>query len=208
MAGIIGNPRRIVRDGLVLDLEASNRYSYPGTGNTWIDLSGNGNSATLFNAPTFSTANGGVLEFNGSSTYIKTPSISNFRTISMWIKTSKTGTYSWKYILDARPGMGNGWYAIVNGGSSIGNGWVVQYINGASTSVSSLNVPLNTWCNLVIISNAAYTSTINFMGRYSTGPTTLEYIDGLVGGIMIYNKALSAAEVLQNYNATKGRFGL
>lgn len=204
MAGIIGNYRRIVKDGLILDLDAAKLDTYLGTGTTWTDLSGNGNSATLFNSPTFNTINGGVLEFNGSSTYLKTPSISNFRTISMWIKTSKIGTYSWKYILDARPGMSNGWYSTLG----VGSGWVTQYINGAVTSVNSSNVPLNTWCNLVIISNAAYTSTINFMSRYSTGPTSLEFIDGSVGSIMIYNKVLSSQEVLQNYNATKVRYGL
>ena len=69
MAGIIGPYRQIVKDGLILDLDAANRYSYPGTGTTWTDLSGNGNSATLLNGPTFDSANGGSIVFDGSNDY-------------------------------------------------------------------------------------------------------------------------------------------
>ena len=54
----------IVRDGLVLNLDAGEPSSYPGTGTAWTDLSGNGNTGTLTNGPTYSSANGGSIVFD------------------------------------------------------------------------------------------------------------------------------------------------
>ncbi len=194
---------KIVTDGLVMYLDAANNRSYPGSGTTWTDLSRGGNNVALINGPTYNSTNSGNIVFNGSDDYSITPSITNFRTISLWIKTSNAGG-GWKYLLDARPGMASGWYTGFSGGGAIGSSWTSQYTNGISTSVAFSNITLGTWCNLVIISDAAYTSTINFMSRYSNA----EMLAGSIGNIMIYNKVLSATEVLQNYNATKTRFGL
>ena len=63
------NGPRIVTNGLVLCLDASDRNSYPGSGTTWYDVSNNGNHATLTNGPTFSTSNGGIFTFDGSNDY-------------------------------------------------------------------------------------------------------------------------------------------
>ena len=66
----------IVTDGLVLCLDAANRRSYPGSGNSWLDLSGNGNNGTFGSgtaAPTFSSGNGGSLVFDGSNDYVEVP---------------------------------------------------------------------------------------------------------------------------------------
>ena len=68
MALVHGN-KPIVTSGLVLCLDAANRKSYPGSGNTWTDLSGNGNTGTLFNTPTYSSSNGGSLGFDGTNEY-------------------------------------------------------------------------------------------------------------------------------------------
>jgi hypothetical protein len=57
----------IIRNGLVLELDAASRNSYPGSGTVWTDLSGNNNNGTLVNGPTFSSANGGSLLFNGTN---------------------------------------------------------------------------------------------------------------------------------------------
>jgi hypothetical protein len=57
----------IITNGLVLSLDAANRFSYPGSGTTWTDRSGNGNNGTLVSSPTFSGGNGGSLGFNGSN---------------------------------------------------------------------------------------------------------------------------------------------
>ena len=68
----------IVRNGLVLCLDAASKRSYPGSGTTWTDLSGLNNNGTLTNGPTFSNANGGILTFNGTSQHISGSSNSNF----------------------------------------------------------------------------------------------------------------------------------
>jgi hypothetical protein len=63
----------MIRDGLVLELDAGNTNSYPGSGTTWFDLSGYGNNSTLINGPTFSSANGGVIVLDGTNDYISIP---------------------------------------------------------------------------------------------------------------------------------------
>jgi len=64
------NGPKVVTNGLVLSLDAADRNSYPGSGTTWIDLSGNGYTGTLINGPTYSTNNGGNLLFDGSDDYV------------------------------------------------------------------------------------------------------------------------------------------
>ena len=83
---------RIVTSGLVLALDAADRNSYPRTGTTWTDLSGNGYNGTLTNSPTFSNSNGGSIIFDGTNDYTSTSldlSLNNTNSvsISMWIKT-------------------------------------------------------------------------------------------------------------------------
>jgi hypothetical protein len=63
----------IVRDGLVLELDAGNINSYPGSGTTWTDISGNGNNATLINGPTFSSNNGGLIILDGIDDFVSIP---------------------------------------------------------------------------------------------------------------------------------------
>ena len=90
------NPR-IVTDGLVLALDAGNPKSYPGSGTTWTDLSGNGNNGTLTNGPTYSSANGGSIVFDGVDDYAEiTDSSNNFdlggidATLEFWIYIPST----------------------------------------------------------------------------------------------------------------------
>jgi hypothetical protein len=83
----------IVSDGLVLSLDAANRNSYPGSGTTWSDLSGNGQNFTLYNSPTFSSSNGGELLFSGSNDYARIRGsssidlLSSNGTVDVWFRT-------------------------------------------------------------------------------------------------------------------------
>jgi hypothetical protein len=99
--GITYNPRTIT-DGLVLCLDAGNPKSYPGSGTTWTDLSGNGNNGTLVNGPTYSSSNGGNFNFDetGTNEYVST-SISNFFTsysqqitMEAWVYIPSSATWS------------------------------------------------------------------------------------------------------------------
>ena len=85
--GMVTQAGGIVTDGLVLNLDAGNPQSYPGSGTTWTDLSGNGNNGTLLNGVGYDSDNGGSLVFDGSNDYVTTPlfgdSTTN-RTFSVW----------------------------------------------------------------------------------------------------------------------------
>ena len=68
--GIIDSGQKIITDGLVMHLDAAQLRSYPTTGTTWTDLSGNGNNGTLINGPTFNSGNGGSIVFDGVNDYV------------------------------------------------------------------------------------------------------------------------------------------
>jgi hypothetical protein len=87
----------IVTNGLVLSLDAADRNSYPGSGTSWRDLSGNGTNGTIVAAPTFNNGNGGYFTFNGTSQYINNGNILNPTavtpfSVSVWFRTSSTAT--------------------------------------------------------------------------------------------------------------------
>ena len=86
--GLSHSPR-IVTDGLVFCVDAANKRSYPGAGTTWTDLTANKNNGTLTNGPTFDSANGGSIVFDGTDDYVSfgssLSSVSNV-TVQGWIK--------------------------------------------------------------------------------------------------------------------------
>jgi len=65
---------KIATDGLVLCLDAANNRSYPGSGTAWTDLSRGGNNGALTNGPTFNSANGGSIVFDGTNDYVQVTS--------------------------------------------------------------------------------------------------------------------------------------
>ena len=212
----------IVKEGLVLYLDAASGTSYsPYTsGNTWRDISGNGNNGTLTNGPTYTSDNGGAIVFDGVDDYIESintiPIIGALaRTINIWFKC--TGIISTRQALayfgseqsaarsfieiensmfkfnnyDTAFGNAinaNQWY---NGVVTYQNPITIIYLNG--TQVNSTNLTLNTGLSKLTL------------GRFTTGifPFT-----GNIPQYTLYNRALSASEVLQNYNSVKSRFGL
>jgi hypothetical protein len=226
--------------GLVLNLDAGNPLSYPGTGTTWTDLTTNGNNGTLINGPTFDSANGGSIVFDGTNDYVITNSNissymvnSNF-TISIWTNVSTTKTNSvgiFGCFDDNLPTSINysGYSFWVKSGESrfsflIGSG---TGVNPYTFIPANSNYQTNTWYNLTgtntggisyfyingVLQNANSNATIVMpehpvkIGR-AYEYTNNFYYNGKVAQGIIYNKALSSQEVLQNFNATKGRYGL
>ena len=212
----------IVENGLVLCLDAANKRSYPGTGTTWTDLSGNGNNGTLTNGPTFSAGNQGSIVFDGTNDYVPIgtsgfPFGSSAGTLSGWAKTNT---------------ISSGYIWIVSYGTALGSQSRFLGINsstylfgGYGDDINASGVPLNTWFNMV----GVYDGTNAFLyinGNLVSGPTAKswntiannaqlgrqtnggEYWNGNISQVQVYNRALSATEVLQNYNATKSRFGI
>jgi hypothetical protein len=229
----------IVENGLVLCLDAANKRSYPGTGTTWTDLSGNSNNGTLTNGPTFSAGNQGSILFDGTNDYIDTANSTglNFTnttgTISLWFKTS-TSFPSQAFLIAKNMDSTGGWGVLIDstgtpyfntklsgGGSDAFYRYAtVSCTNGiwhnvVSVFTTSTTVTANNVASMYIdgsLSNGASsqisvyggnTSSTVQIGRRSTGL----YYSGNISSVQIYNRALSATEVLQNYNATKSRFG-
>jgi hypothetical protein len=225
----------IVTSGLVLNLDAGNAGSYSGSGTTWIDISGNSNTGTLVNGPTYSSANGGSIVFDGTDDYVLVPSnasipyTSSARTVNIWFYTNSatwakdvnslffygTGTNGQAFgiDMDVYPqmevftwgGVGrdltfNTTYSQV-GWKNIcvtydGSTTILIYENGVFTQTLTLTASCNT------LSSGVYIGAIN--------PSVLAggYYNGNIAQSSIYNRALSASEVSQNFNATRGRFGI
>ena len=210
-------PSELVTDGLVLNLDAGDPRSYPGSGTTWTDLSGNGNNGTFgasTAAPTYNNANGGSLVFDGTNDYVSlgTPSIGTGKiTVSAWIKITTGGIYQhivdnqspeWHLALlnDNRPYFFNG---VINHQNTTQLSTGVWYmITGVQGITNDLYI--NGVLSQSIESNVNITANTLQIGRFFSGPS--RYFNGNISNVSIYNRALSAAEVAQNYDALKVRY--
>ena len=232
----LGHGAKIVRDGLVLHLDAANNKSYSG-GTTWSDLSGNGNNGTLSSV---SLENNYML-FDNANDYVivnHAPSL-NFLgtfTVSTWVLVNSFLTTSIYNIVSKKPSFNNtqkGWSCQYDYRTT----GVLQYRNNNGTSLNdhtptaSINNTsiLNQvvyWANAVwVINNSSIsfyinaepksTVAINFTDTDTAFPIYIGKTLGSVGDpavfsnksvIKVYNRALSAAEIRQNFEATKGRY--
>jgi hypothetical protein len=211
------NGGSIVNSGLVLALDAADRNSYPGSGTIWRDLTANNNSGILTNGPTFDSANLGSIVFDGVDDYVDcgTPSIGIGKiTVNAWVKIT-TGLL-FQHIVDS---LSNSWHlAMLNdnrpyfwNGSvyhsaapilNIGEWYMLTGVQGIT-----MDIYINGVLGQSIASNLNVTTNNINLGRWQSG-TGPRQLYGNIAQASIYNRALSASEVLQNYNATKTRFGL
>jgi hypothetical protein len=230
---LIHSPRTVT-DGLILALDAGNAKSYPGSGTTWTDLSGNGNDGTLVNGPTYSSADGGSIVFDGSSDYVQgTISSSTFtgphsiccwfyrETVTQWsglfsnnVNTTScsilTFINSTNFLGTNQAGV-NATSISIDLGSDHLNKWIYGVITFSGVSSgSAVNVYAYKNGSLLTNSGSLYwnmsSSSSYYVGRHWTDIVQIH--DGFIPQVSIYNKALTASEVQQNYNALKGRFGL
>lgn len=233
---------KIVTDGLVLALDAANTKSYPGSGTSIYDLSGNGYNGSLNDG---TSASNGYLSFTDSADDVSfSPAlyIGSSKTLSIWIKSDRPlstadnwevgflnqgstqgSMFGFMYGVGSCQDLGFWGYgssydasveSTTNKWSSDGN-WhngvltmdssrnVRVYIDGVqkqfllhsnySTLSYTLTLPINTTNYFLINSRAAWNSGLSYIN---------------LGHLTVYNRDLSASEVLQNYNATRSRFGL
>ena len=224
------NGPRIVTNGLVLCLDAGNTKSYPGTGTAWTDLSGNGNNGTLTNGPTYSSANKGSIVFDGTNDYVLTnitkstiPTTSDV-TLCGWIYSTNNAAYDeWINLSNSNTYAPN--YHNISLGKDLDNKFYFNNYDGTEHRSLSNTSLLNSWIYAVGIRNsntnylyingtiqaspvAAGTPNINNAATLKLGIVLSFWSKGNISLVQIYNRALSASEVLQNYNATKGRYGL
>ncbi len=238
---IFYNPRTVT-NGLVLALDAANPKSYPGSGTTWTDLSGNGNNGTLVNGVGYSGDNLGSLVFDGVNDYVTVPSTNGLYlagtssvTVSCWAKSNNLtnklqNLVMWEDVANSdniepirlviNSNNDNPQFAVVNNSGTVVN------IDGIVTTLSS------TYYNLVGTYNGSTVSiyvngslsnqgslTGNF--RTPTSGTSAKWIigrgevsradrllNGNISQVSIYNRALTAQEIQQNFNATRSRFSI
>jgi hypothetical protein len=234
------NGGRIVTDGLVLSLDAADQNSYPGSGTVWNDLSGNNNTGSLTNGPTFSGANGGSLVFNGSNQYanLGNPNSLNIPgsiTIESWVYPTDITTGVVKGIASRWENNSKSYkIAILNSTSK----FYIDVSNAGTEDIylqSTQNATINTWYHVVgtyisgvspslniyvnaQLSNGVLIGTIPqslfsgaslfLVGTDATVASGGNFFTGRIAETRVYNRALSATEVLQNYNAQKSRFNL
>jgi len=223
----------IVQSGLVLNLDAGVSSSYPGSGTTWTDLSGNGRNGTLTNGPlTYSSSLGrGSLVFDGTNEFIQCSGSLTLTaaTFIVWIKRGiSSGDSARAGLLISRTPTATGmnFYPFqISGAYPL---FLAYHWNDTDTTYgwnSGLIVPLDSWsmCAITVTNSlgTAYlyqasglTTATNSTTHNSTTMSDIEvsrdafgrYYTGSISQALIYNRALSATEIQQNYLATKSRY--
>jgi len=222
---------KIVTSGLVLCLDAANKRSYPGTGTTWTDLSGNSNNFSLINGPTFSNTNLGNIVFDGTDDYLLISSLVwdynvNF-TIQFWFNTNSLGgANGYGLFFNGSTGANTNRVQIAgNSDGSIYLNTVGSSVGDAFVSAAGL-VTVGKWFNFAAVRNSGVITTYlngtsvasgnvnysvsqqsNLYVGFVRSSGALWYLNGRMSSILINNRVLTASEILQNYNATKSRFG-
>jgi len=222
----IGELNPVVTTGLQLYLDAGNASSYSGSGTAWNDLSGNSRNGTLTNGPTYSATNGGSIVFDGSNDYVQcTGSLTvTAATFVTWIRRNgNQGQYDG--ILFSR-GTTNTTGMDFQVSNQIAYTW-----NDAGNTYgwqSGLVVPDLTWCMIAVsVTSTAATAYLCQTSGITTATNTVSHTSSLIDDIKIardefstryftgniaiaqlYNIALSAEQVSQNFAADRGRFGV
>jgi len=222
-----GSP--IVTDGLVFAVDANNIVSYPKSGTPWYNLTGSF-SASLVNGPTFDQANGGAISFDGTDEYAAVQynsalDITTAITVEAWVKYRSQGeiggsgrTYSvisykgypWTWLLEDQSGQFNFRISTTSNADSNINSNYYHGLNNWDHVVCTYDGATQTiYVNGVLKNSQSLTGAINTsattieLGTYGTGDYSL---NGWLANHRIYNRALSAAEIQQNYQAEQYRF--
>jgi hypothetical protein len=227
------NGPKIVTSGLVLCLDAGNPKSYPGSGTIWTDLSRNNNNGALTNGPTFNSVNAGTVVFDGSNDYVTLARPSAIVTggsisIVIWAKWTSTGTTvsTIQCLLDNNH-TGNplqGFY--IQDRPDLSKFLTFGVRPQANSAISTFQVGDGKWRHIVgtndgTTSRLYIDGSLNGSFTESGGLSTVQaninigrsegfgrYLNGNISQVLLYNRALTAAEVNQSYTATKGRFKL
>ena len=234
MGAITGGAKNIVTDGLVFYIDAANPLSYPGTGTTWTNLSGNGNNGTLTNGPTFDSNNAGSIVFDRIDDFVdlgtNLPLIENNFTVNSWVNTNvlptNTTAADIQNIIGAPSIVNNADYLSIRAKriaiwnrSTTGGGAPINWYS------SQTDLSINTWFNVVLTCDYGYykiylngnldsdipylgTEWNNLQSRYIGQTQNQRYFSGKISNLQYFNKTLTPSEILQNFNSTRARFGV
>jgi len=237
LAALSAQPGQIIQDGLQLWLEPDLYASYPGSGTSCYDLSPNKYTATLVNGVTYSTARAPSFGFNGATNYryIDTGQYlsSETFTLSSWFKSSVTTTY--QMLFSKETTAGSPWNYRMFLGITDGRIYA-DMTNGTTASlVGSTNLCNGVWHNAVFVRNVALDTLYLYvdgvlitsitdgttgtmannqnvwigLSAYTGASINGSYpVNGQIGQSLIYNTALTATQVKQNFNAMRGIYGV
>ena len=220
----------VITDGLMIYLDAANTRSYPGTGNTWYDLRGNRNFTLQNNPPFFANSAGGSIGFTAANSHWASSSTS----LSLMTRFS---VEVWHYYTGVLTGPApcivtefyygsNGQINFNLGSTTNGIGLKIGYYNGGWNESSIYALSANNWYHIVGNYDGAnfrlYINGVNQVTTANTGTPTAntggirlmrrwdsdEYWSGNLSIVKIYNRALSATEIKQNFEATRDRYGI
>jgi hypothetical protein len=226
MSTVQGGQGNIVTNGLILNLDAANPRSYPQpyNGTTWTDLSGNINDGTLINGPTYNSSNGGSIVFDGVDDFVNTSITTAFNnfTVCVWFK--QVGSIiGYQRLIDKN--FQNGFW--VGRNASTANSWGGGIQDSSAPFGRFITLADTQWHYIVskregtihtiygdgitntisgTVSSTALSSNNIFIGK--SDQVGLDLMNGNISSVHLYNRALSASEVLQNFNATRARFGV
>jgi hypothetical protein len=216
----------IVTTNLSMFLDAGNASSYPGSGTAWTDLSGNSRNGTLTGGPTYTSADGGSIVFDGTNDFVQCSGsiTATAATFVIWMRRNGSQD-DFDGIIYSRSATATGisFFGITNKISYTWNNAVNTY-----TWDSGLTIPDLTWCMIAVsvtsTSATAYlcqssgiTSATNTVSHTSTTLDDIKigqddlggrFFTGNIATAMIYDRALSAGEITQNFNALRSRYGL
>ena len=219
---------RVVTDGLVLYLDAGNPKSYPGSGNVWYDLSDKSAHMVLYNGPTFTS--------NGEKSYIQFDGSNDYGLVTVQVPDSATGDRCcfecWCYGPMLAGAMLMSWGTSLHDIYIYNNGIGFNSYNSDVYGVSTSPL-INTWVHFTvnfyrnnytlgsIFVNGVQQSLTFYLGSQNTSKSVFAggvmriaaggdgyYGNWRFNSVKVYNRALSSTEILQNYNATKSRYGL
>jgi hypothetical protein len=226
----------IVTDSLVFNMDAGYVPSYPKNNSVWYDNSSNSSNSTLYNGAYYSGSNGGNIVFDGTNDYSSTTAgqafyqYTNQLTVSWWMKRNGTinvGSGGGQSTLNADNMSTNVWLMHGNTDNTV-NFYVNDSGNWRTTTSSTLlndtwynitgtintsNISIYTNANLISTSSgisSSITNNSNSIIGWGFDPRYLDvrHFNGSIAYCSVYNRALSSTEILQNFNALKGRFGL
>jgi hypothetical protein len=206
----------IVTSGLLVNVQAGNTSSYPGSGTTWTNLVDSTNYTIT--SGTYNSDNGGSIVFNGTSTFVSigTPLTSGTNySMEAWVYASSTASS----------------HNIISSSNNvfwISSGTLYGGVGGNYTLVSSAGFPTNVWKHVVLTFNdstntmtlyingaqvnqntnvtQSYISETLRIGSHVSGATPVSFWNGRIAQARVYNTALAASDVLNNFNATKGGY--
>lgn len=226
----LGHGASIVRNGLVMHLDAANTKSYPGSGTTWTDLSGGGNNLTLSNSPTYNNLS--HFSFNGSNnttTNGKTASQMNITdtALSMLLTTRRAASPTNNS--QGQAGFNSSTLSIKNTTYFFADVFSTnntRYIVDLTNPRFAQTYFENTWAHFAVtiegatvktFYNGVLQTTTTMDGNLKTIQSTqfsiadgygYYYLQGDVSNCMLYNIVLSPSQILQNFNAVRGRYGI